>query len=67
MEIYFKDTGEQRPNLKGKGGTKTILSLCSPLNPQGNKGTGYPWECAGSKGKFGFIIRTAKALASLHI
>ena len=66
--IYFKDTGEQRPNFKEKGGTKTllylrsqggtktiILYLCSPLLPQVYKGIGTPLECAGSKGKFGSL------------
>ena len=38
-----------------------------PSSIQGNKWTVTPWECAGSKGKFGFIMRTAKALSSLHI
>ena len=54
MGIYFKDTGKQRPNVKGKGGTKTILSLCSPLPPQGNKGTGNLCGVCWLKGQIWF-------------
>ena len=41
MGIYFKDTGEQRPNFKRKGGTKTIMYLCSPISP-GEQVNRYP-------------------------
>ena len=62
MGIYFT-----KAKFKGKWGNNDNIVSLFPSYPQGNKGTGNPWECAGSKGKLGFIIRTAKALAYLHI
>ena len=49
--IYFR---EKRQNVKGKGEQRQYC-IYVPLFSQGNKGTGTPWECTGSKGKFGFF------------
>ena len=51
--IYFRDAGEQRPNFKGKGGTKTRLYLCSPF-PTGEQGNGYPLSECWLKGQIWF-------------
>ena len=56
--IYFRGTGEQRPNFEGNRGTKTMLGNREHEKTnfrfwktgeqanlfQGNKGTGTPWE-----------------------
>ena len=59
--IYFKDTGGQRPNFKEKGGTQTILY------PQGNKGTGTPWEYDWLKRQISFHANSEGSGESAHL
>ena len=44
-------------------GKKDDIVSLFPSSPQGNKGTGTPWECAGSKANLVSIKRTGQALA----